>query len=125
MFLRFTIRGMFADACSFESPRVKSARMDAFREKFTTLIQIRIRITTTKPVSYLIGILSRANSIKAGGKICNLCLEEKLQILRCCNSNSNLNKRSELFTKCVHARRFYAGRFKRTRVSKHTANSKT
>ena len=70
-------------------------------------------------------ILSRANSIKAGGKICNLCLEEKLQILRCCNSNSNLNKRSELFTKCVHARRFYAGRFKRTRVSKHTANSKT
>ena len=107
MFLRFTIRGMFADACSFESPGVKSARMDAFREKFTTLIQIRIRITT------------------AGGKICNLCLEEKLQILRCCNSNSNLNKRSELFTKCVHARRFYAGRFKRTRVSKHTANSKT
>ena len=70
-------------------------------------------------------ILSRANSIKAGGNICNLCLEEKLQILRCCDSKSNLNKRCELFTKCVHARRFYAGRFKRTRVSKHTANSTT
>ena len=70
-------------------------------------------------------ILSRGNSIKAGGNTCNLCLQEKLQILRCCNSESNLNKRSELFTKCVHARRFYAGRFKRTRVSKHTANSTT
>ena len=63
--------------------------------------------------------------MKAGGKICHLCLEEKIQILRSCNSNSNLNKRSELFTKCIHARRFYAGRFKRTRASKHTANSKT
>ena len=70
-------------------------------------------------------ILSRANSIKPGRNICNLCLEEKLQILPCCNSNSNLNKRSELFTKCVHARRFYAGRFKRTRASKYTANSTT
>ena len=56
-------------------------------------------------------ILSRANSIKADGKICNLRLEEKLQILHFCNSNSNLNKRSELCTKCVHARRFYAGRW--------------
>jgi hypothetical protein len=64
-------------------------------------------------------ILSRASSIKAGGSSCNLCLEEKLQILRSYNSRANLNKRSEIFMKCVHARRFHAGRFKRTRVSKH------
>ena len=64
-------------------------------------------------------ILSRASSIKAGGNSCNLCLEEKLKILRSYNSRSNLNKRSEIFMKCVHARRFHAGRFKRTRVSKH------
>ena len=75
------------------------------------------------PLSIYWSILSRASSIKAGGNSCNLCLEEKLQILRNCNScMSCLNKRSELFTKCVHARKFYAGRFKRTRVSKHTAN---
>ena len=36
--LRYTIRGMFADACSFESSRVKFARMHAFREKFATFI---------------------------------------------------------------------------------------
>ena len=78
-----------------------------------------------KQFSIYWSILSRANSIKAGGNSCNLCLEEKLQILRNCNSRSCLNKRSELFTKCVHARKFYAGRFKRTRVSKHTANSIT
>ena len=61
----------------------------------------------------------------AGGNSCNLCLEEKLKILRSYNSRSNLNKRSEIFMKCVHARRFHAGRFKRTRVSKHCEYSKT
>ena len=78
-----------------------------------------------KQFSIYRSILSRASSIKAGGNSCNLCLEEKLQILRNCNSRSCLNKRSELFTKCVHACKFYARRFKRTRVSKHTANSIT
>ena len=78
-----------------------------------------------KQFSIYWSILSRASSIKAGGNSCNLCLEEKLQILRNCNSRSCLNKRSKLFTKCVHARKFYAGRFKRTRVSKHIANSIT
>ena len=67
-------------------------------------------------------ILFRANSIQAGGNICNFCLEEKLQILPCFNFRSNLNKRSEHFTKCLHASRFYAGGFKRKRVSKQTAN---
>ena len=35
----------------------------------------------------------------------------------------SLNNRSELFTKCAHARKFYAGRFKRTRVSKLIASN--
>ena len=70
-------------------------------------------------------ILSQANSIKAGGNICSLCVEETLQILRSYNSTSVLNKRSELFTKCVHARRFRAGRFKRTCVSKYITSSIT
>ena len=70
-------------------------------------------------------ILSRASSIKAGGSNCNLCLEEKLQIISNYNSSSSLNKRSELFTKCAHARKFYAGRFKRTCVSKLNASNIT
>ena len=67
-------------------------------------------------------ILSRASSIKAGGSNCNLCLEEKLQIISNYNSSSSLNKRSELFTKCAHARKFYAARFERTCVSKLNAS---
>ena len=38
VFLRCSIRVMFADACSFELSRVKSARMHAFREKFASFI---------------------------------------------------------------------------------------
>ena len=70
-----------------------------------------------KQFSIYWSILSQASSIKAGGTNCNLCLEEKLQILRNCNSRSCLNKRSELFMKCVHACKFYVGRFKREHAS--------
>ena len=38
MFLRYATRNMFADGCSFESSRVKFARVRAFREKFATFI---------------------------------------------------------------------------------------
>ena len=43
-------------------------------------------------------ILSPASSINAGGNSCNLCLEEKLQILRSYNSRSNLIKRIAKFS---------------------------
>ena len=56
-------------------------------------------------------MLSRASSIKAGCSNCNLCLEEKLQIISNYNSSSSLNRRSELFeanvTKYAHARNIY------------------
>ena len=38
------VRGMFADACSFESSRVKSARKHAFHEKFATLFKQDIEL---------------------------------------------------------------------------------
>ena len=69
-------------------------------------------------------ILSRASSVNAGGNSCNLCLEEKLQILRSYNSRSNLNKRSEIFMKCVHARRFH-GDDSNEHASANIASSKT
>ena len=37
-FLRYAARNKFADASSFESSRVKFARVRAFREKFATFI---------------------------------------------------------------------------------------
>ena len=60
-------------------------------------------------------ILKRANSYSSGGKSCNLCLREKLSILNADKSNL-LNKRREVFSKCVHKKRFLAGKFKRTNV---------
>ena len=60
-------------------------------------------------------ILKRANSYSSGGKSCNLCLQEKLSILNADKSNL-LNKRREVFSKCVHKKRFLAGKFKRRNV---------
>ena len=47
-------------------------------------------------------ILSRANEYKKGGKYCDLCLSEKLFILRNFNNSNSLNKRTELTNKCAH-----------------------
>ena len=57
-------------------------------------------------------ILKRENSYSSGKKSCNLCLQEKLSILNAGKSNL-LNKRREAFSKCVHKKRFLAGKFKR------------
>ena len=48
-------------------------------------------------------ILSKCRSYKAGSRSCNLCLTEKLFILK--NPNS-INKRTELVSKCRHRRKF-------------------
>ena len=48
-------------------------------------------------------ILKRSNSYQAGSKLCNLCLDEKLCILK---SPDCINKRTELISKCRHKRKF-------------------
>ena len=47
-------------------------------------------------------IVKRVPSCKAGSRKCNLCLEEKLLIMKGNKANNLLNKRSELFTLCKH-----------------------
>ena len=49
-------------------------------------------------------ILKKSKSYKAGSKICNLCLDEKLCILK--DSNC-INKKTELISKCRHKRKFF------------------
>ena len=61
-------------------------------------------------------IVKRAASYSTGSKQCNLCLQEKLCILKA-NKNNLLNTRRELFSKCRHQKRFLAGMFKRTPTS--------
>ena len=59
-------------------------------------------------------ILKRATAYQRGAKQCNLCLEEKLCILKAKNENL-LNKRSELVSKCRHENKFYLWNTLRTR----------
>ena len=57
-------------------------------------------------------IVKQVPSYKSGGKQCSLCSNEKLHILKA-EKGSILNKRSELFSRCIHQRRFPAGKFNR------------
>ncbi len=56
-------------------------------------------------------IIKRVPSRAAGGSRCNLCLEEKLSLVRS-DCERTLNKRSELFAKCRHRNKFSAKNFK-------------
>ena len=56
---------------------------------------------------------SNTNIRKSG--ICNLCLKERFEIMKC---EKLLNRRSELVTKCRHGNNTMAGRVKK-RCSKH------
>ena len=58
----------------------------------------------------------------AGGRSCNLCLEEKLLIMKS-NKEKTLNKRSELFAKCRHKKKFSAQNFKSARALSSNLNS--
>ena len=57
-------------------------------------------------------IVKQVPSYKPGGKQCSLCSNVKLYILKA-EKGSILNKRSELFSRCIHQRRFLAGKFNR------------
>ena len=51
-----------------------------------------------------------------GKKSCELCLEEKLLILKS-KKEQTLNKRSELFAKCRHKNKFSALKFQSARIN--------
>ena len=63
-----------------------------------------------KTVSIKWSILRHAAPRKPGSRRCNLCLTEKLCILRA-DQEKTLNKRTELFSKCCHRNKFNAGNF--------------
>ena len=43
---------------------------------------------------------------KPGHKMCDLCTEEKLQIMRAAKDENNINKRNEVAALCVHRNKF-------------------
>ena len=56
-------------------------------------------------------IIKRTNAYGNGSKQCNLCLAEKLYILKVDKQNL-LNRRSELLAECRHRNKFYAANYK-------------
>ena len=58
-------------------------------------------------------IVKCAISYTGGSKRCNLCLEEKLCILKENDKQNLLNKKSELVSACNHKRNFYAKSIKK------------
>ena len=67
---------------------------------------------SNKSYTIIWSILKRASSYQPGRTRCNLCIEEKLCILQDGGRNL-LNKRSEIFAKCRHREKFWAGNFER------------
>lgn len=56
-------------------------------------------------------IMKRAQGYKSGANRCNLCLEEKLCIMKA-EGKDLLNKRTEIFSKCRHRNKFLINKFK-------------
>ena len=52
-----------------------------------------------------LSIMKKVKAYKPGSKRCNLCLEEKLLIMKA-KKTECLNKRSDLFSKCRHLTRY-------------------
>ncbi len=50
-------------------------------------------------------VLQQSISYTGGSKICNLCLEEKLCILKDKNKQNLLNKKSEIVSTCDHRKK--------------------
>ena len=54
-------------------------------------------------------ILATAPSYQKGNRYCDLCLTEKLHILKTFNNPNYLNKRSELAQRCRHRAKYLLG----------------
>ena len=51
-------------------------------------------------------ILKKCSTYKPGMSCCDLCLSEKLAILKNSTNPLNINKRNDIGTKCLHLRTF-------------------
>ena len=49
-------------------------------------------------------IIKKCEIYKPGGKFCQICIEEKFNIIRGLRKTSNINKKSDIGSKCMHRR---------------------
>ena len=88
-------RGVIAPNSTFKLSNSTELSKDIWQLK-----DININFTTKW------SIIARARPYNNSSKRCDLCLAEKLYIIK--HSNNNLlNKRSELISKCRHENKFY------------------
>lgn len=57
-------------------------------------------------------IIKKASKYKPGSRMCDLCISEKLYILKSVKDRNNLNKRSEAASLCVHRNTYKLGNLK-------------
>jgi hypothetical protein len=77
---------------------------------------------SNRPYKIKLTILKHSSAYRSGRNQCNLCTDEKLYIMKY-KKNSLVNKRSEIFSNCVHQKQFLAGKYIRVQsnnVRHHT-----
>ena len=95
----------------------KSIRHEIYSNETALLSHIWKLKRNKRPYKIKWSIIRKAGSYIPGATNCNLCSTEKLSILKA-NRNTILNKRSELFTKCRHQKKFLATNYKWARPVK-------
>ena len=104
----FTYVGLTGD--TFKA-RYSSHKSSFTHERYRTATTLSQKIWELKESStdYTLSwsILKKAHAYKGGGKgKCDLCLSEKLEILKRSRWKGSLNSRTELLNKCRHQRKF-------------------
>ena len=51
-------------------------------------------------------IIKKCRTYQPGNQNCDLCLSEKLNIIKNANNPYNINKRNDIATKCAHSKNF-------------------
>ena len=104
----FTYIGLTGD--TFKS-RYTAHKSSFTHEKYRTSTALSQKIWELKEsnINYTLSwsILKKSHSYKGGGRgKCDLCLTEKLEILKRARLKGCLNSRTELLSKCRHQRKF-------------------
>ena len=79
---------------------------DQSKQNSTTLAQYIWRKQLGPSPNIKWEILKTSETYQPGQNTCNLCTEEKIQILKQANNPNNINSRSDFSTLCIHQKRF-------------------
>ena len=104
------IKGRVSDhrtSCNYKTYRSKSK----LSQEYWSLVESGHLIDRYQDIQF--EILKKSVPYRAGSKKCNLCLWEKLIIMK--NEKGVINKRDEFVNKCRHTLKFMLSNFKSTR----------